>query len=495
MIVFGGFDGVYPYRNDVWALPLAETPAWIGVGSAGTPPDPRAWHTAVYDPVRDRMIVFGGFDGLYYHNDVWALSLAGTPAWTEIVPTGTPPSARSEHTAVYDPARNRMVVFGGTDGLFSYPDAIWALSLAGSPAWTQLAPTGTPPSGREGHTAVYDPVRDRMIVFGGYHGSSYHNDVWALSLAGTPTWTQLAPAGTPPSARSAHTAVYDPVRDRMVVFGGDDGYSFNDVWALSLAESPAWTQLTPTGTPPSARYGHTAVYDPVRDRVVVFGGDDGSAPDDVWALALVGTPAWTQLAPTGTPPSARYGHTAVYDPVRDRMVVFGGLDFSYYSLNDVWALSLSGTSTWVQLAPAGTPPSARYGHTAVYDPARDRMVVFGGGRPNDAWALGWNPLAAVPGDHTELPARFELAPPRPNPSRGQVIFGFALPRTAPIQIVVYDAAGRVIRRVADATYTPGRHSVPWDRRDERGNVAGSGVYFVRLQVPGVLLTRKTVLIR
>ena len=55
-------------------------------------------------------------------------------------------------------------------------------------------------------------------------------------------------------ARISHSAVYDPVRDRMVgyYFPGL-GYPLNDVWALSLAGTPTWTQLTPTGTPPSAR--------------------------------------------------------------------------------------------------------------------------------------------------------------------------------------------------------------------------------------------------
>ena len=33
---------------------------------------------------------------------------------------------------------------------------------------------------REGHSAVYDPVRDRMIVFGGRDGSAYLDDVWLL---------------------------------------------------------------------------------------------------------------------------------------------------------------------------------------------------------------------------------------------------------------------------------------------------------------------------
>ena len=79
--------------------------------------------------------------------------------------------------------------------------------------------TNPPPSGRSEHTAIYDPVRDRMVVFGGYDGT-LRNDVWALSLSGSPAWSALAPAGSPPSARYGHTAIYDPVRDRMVVFGG-----------------------------------------------------------------------------------------------------------------------------------------------------------------------------------------------------------------------------------------------------------------------------------
>lgn len=40
--------------------------------------------------------------------------------------------------------------------------------------------------------------------------------------------------------------IYDSMRDRMVIFGGDDGSYFgevNDVWALSLAGAPSWSAL------------------------------------------------------------------------------------------------------------------------------------------------------------------------------------------------------------------------------------------------------------
>jgi len=399
MVVFGGyyFDGWFPhYFNDVWALSLAGTPAWTQLTPSGTPPSGRCRHSAIYDPVRDRMLVFGGFFPSV--NDVWALSLAGTPAWTRLSPSGTPPSVRGGHSAIYDPVRDRMVVFGGVDASNSQLNDVWALSLVGTPAWTQLSPSGTPPSARDGHSAIYDPVRDRMVVFGGYSSFSFLNDVWALSLAGTPAWTRLTPSGTPPSTRAGHSAIYDSVRDRMVVFGGYSGSDLNDVWALSLAGPPAWTQLTTSGTPPSARYSHSAIYDPGRDRMVVFGGGNSISPyylNDVWALSLAGPPAWTQLIPSGTLPTARDLHSAIYDPVRDRMVVFGGHDGTN-GRNDVWALSLAGTPAWTQLTPSGTPPSARYDHSAIYDPVRDRMVVLGGYSSsylNDVWALS---LAGTP---------------------------------------------------------------------------------------------------
>ena len=51
---------------------------------------------------------------------------------------------------------------------------------------------------RENHTAVYDGARDRMVVFGGYDASlptPQLNDTWALSLAGSGSWSQIIANG------------------------------------------------------------------------------------------------------------------------------------------------------------------------------------------------------------------------------------------------------------------------------------------------------------
>jgi len=106
-------------------------------------------------------------------------------------------------------------------------------SLGASPA---AAATWTPlPSGfdRYYHRAIYDSLRTRMIVFGGVD-SLYRNDVHELTLGGAPAWNLIAPSGTPPDVRNTHSLIYDPLRDRMLLFAGAKMFGltvvlFNDV--------------------------------------------------------------------------------------------------------------------------------------------------------------------------------------------------------------------------------------------------------------------------
>jgi hypothetical protein len=164
----------------------------------------------IYDPANDRLIVFGGVSPPVRLNDAWQLSLSGTPTWTQLSPTGTPPTPRYGQRAIYDPLRQRMVMFGGFSGALT--NETWTLSLSGAPAWQQLSPSGsvlagTAPAGRQDVAVIYEPLGDRVIVFGG--GTSSGNDTWAVNLSGAPAWTRLAPACTLPVQRSSTTGVYD----------------------------------------------------------------------------------------------------------------------------------------------------------------------------------------------------------------------------------------------------------------------------------------------
>ena len=80
----------------------------------------------------------------------------------------------------------------------------------------------------------------------------------------------------------------------------------------------------------------------------------------------------------GVPPSPRGGHSATLTGAS--LVIFGGhfyegkqAGFTY--LNDTHVLDVN-SSRWFKPKISGTPPPARYGHTAVL--AGARIIVFGG---------------------------------------------------------------------------------------------------------------------
>jgi hypothetical protein len=228
-----------------------------------------------------------------------------------------------------------------------------------------------------------------MTIFGGDLAVGFcfaqSNDVWVLANAngagGTPTWTQLAPAGALPTGRDGDPAVYDGANNRMMVFGGENG-CFNpnaEIWVLANANgaggTPTWTQLSPAaGAAPDARAFHSSVYDPGSNRTIIFGGITNTTyVNDVWVLTnangLGGAPTWTQQQPTGGPPTPRYLHSAVFNLSTDRMTVFGGLDSANLGLNDTWVLAPSEPRTkqdckdggWMTLSGADGSPFKNQG--------------------------------------------------------------------------------------------------------------------------------------
>ena len=54
-----------------------------------------------------------------------------------------------------------------------------AMPLSGNPAWSAQFPTGDKSSARYYFSTIQDPVRDRLVVFGGIDGLGPHNDAWA----------------------------------------------------------------------------------------------------------------------------------------------------------------------------------------------------------------------------------------------------------------------------------------------------------------------------
>lgn len=61
---------------------------------------------------------------------------------------------------------------------------------------------------------------------------------------------------------------------------------------------------------------------------------------------------------------------------------------------------------------------------------------------------------------------------------------YSLNGSADVNISVYDALGSEIRSIKAGVKEPGEHSIGWDGRDNRGNMAGDGLYSIRINAAG-----------
>jgi hypothetical protein len=332
---------MHPSRQFVFALFALAAPAiaqggWVQRFPAHSP-FPRAQHGLVYDVQRGVHVLFGGYGtngANTSFNDTWEWNGLD---WVQRTPATVPP-ARTYHAMAYDFSRGRVVMFGGVTAsgmtnaeTWEFDGVNWALrSSAQSPLARHL--TGM----------AFSNARLRTTLFGGhrYYGSSVPplQDTWEWD--GT-NWTQLAPAHLPPR-RFGHGMTSDVARSRLLVFGGFDGTTdLADAWAFDGVD---WTPLPATQSPPPRTYT-TIVADPARGMLVQFGGVTyvlaQPLTNDTW---LHDDSDWRpDVRPTGNLPRSTFGFS--YDWVRDRAVLFGGQDLGTFN-GQTWEYDLAGVALW-----------------------------------------------------------------------------------------------------------------------------------------------------
>lgn len=248
--------------------------AGSGGGAAGTgplpcpegvaPPDTTFGHAAFWSEPSGELVIFGGDrhqegdpTSNTYVNDVWHFRPAcGDSGTWEKIDAVTPPSARADFTAVYDPKRDRIVIFGGRTGVspgYKVDQELWVYEVRRR-TFRKLRPGGRLPVARDGAAAIWDEANDRMVMFGGnqssFQGFNVRQDTWELSFKTNemaPTWKELETNTDPPARWLAAFAV-DPQSGVAVMFGGQDAHDsmnlvfYDDVWLFDLASS-TWTQL------------------------------------------------------------------------------------------------------------------------------------------------------------------------------------------------------------------------------------------------------------
>jgi hypothetical protein len=88
-----------------------------------------------------------------------------------------------------------------------------------------------------------------------------------------------------------------------------------------------------------------------------------------------------------------------------------------------------------------------------------------------------------------------LLPPSPNPFSAAALCRFTLPDAGPVRVAVYDAAGRLVRVLADGHMSAGDHSLRWAGERGDGGIVPNGLYVARLTFAGRTLTQKLLRVR
>ncbi len=96
----------------------------------------------------------------------------------QVAAPAAPPARNLYGAARWDAG---TVVVGGQGADANYLADAWLLGDDGSAVAIEL-PTAPGPSGRSGTELIADPARGRLLLFGGRDASSHFSDVWELTL-------------------------------------------------------------------------------------------------------------------------------------------------------------------------------------------------------------------------------------------------------------------------------------------------------------------------
>jgi hypothetical protein len=356
---------------------------------------------AAFDSARGRLVKFGGSTFVFGAIDqTWEWD--GTQ-WIALNPPTKPP-ARTYAAMGYDPIRKKIVMFGGMDqnniftpfmyDTWEWDGNNWVMppqanppSLGGTATQSPYAPDFSPYAGFWTGRLVWDPINEELVLVGGlaldmslFTGVGAQ-ETWVYKNG---TWIKKNPPTKLPP-RIAPAVAADPARGQIVAFGGaepsfwfqDNSYPpemkalkdelsvLSDTWSW---DGNTWKKLNPKDSPPPRLHG--AMSDGFNDTPpILFGGQSVTAIDadgnglketingtwgDAWAF--VGD-TWVQLVIPESQtdkdrkgPGARNEHFVVYNTQRREVVVAGGY---------VLGIPEETTATWTWSPPFGRPYSLR----------------------------------------------------------------------------------------------------------------------------------------
>ena len=261
----------------------------------------------VPDPSQETPSIIWGWDGTH---------------WQRVTEGGPP--GRILGGAAYDEKRNVLVLYGGRSvELGKCSQETWEWD---GEAWSQKEVS--PPTACDHVKMVYDAANGESILFSGLDGDENPvNETWSWNGE---EWKLLSEAG--PESRGHFGFVYDPIHEQTLLYGGYASTVTDEFWVW---KDNAWEEISFPDPGNLSHFGMT--YDTNANALYIFGGATStstfsSLTAKTWVLS---EGSWRELSPTNSP-SERGSPALGYDPVRNRIVLYGGFDAGRNELEDTW---------------------------------------------------------------------------------------------------------------------------------------------------------------
>lgn len=331
-LLFGGSDKK-EYFNDIGEW---DGKNWIEIfGTNLKKPSGRSQQAACFDSKKGEMLVFGG--SKHYQNTQAATEKADNTLWAWNgkkwkVLSETGPVWREDAKMVYHEKNQKTYLLGGR----KYDDNRKVHVLNEFWEWDgdkwRLISDSTPMGKRLHSNMVYDTKRNRIVLFGGVDiEKGFSNDIWEWD---GDEWRKIN-AATAPLPRLAHSMTFSKSLNQTVIAGGvsEKDEKLTDLWTWDGQRFEKINNEMPAVEPGSGNIISTG------KGILLFG-----RPLKIKKMDLTGSSwlfdgkKWNKIL-SKTGPSLRENQSMVYDLIKKRVLLFGGNgreETNFASPDDLW---------------------------------------------------------------------------------------------------------------------------------------------------------------